>query len=413
MFRLILILTLCVVVHPSAFGYPVDGFHETGIRRLERVRLISEGVIQGPKLTVGAYKPMSYVKLNLVGLTDSLASLPTPDAALQKQLEALFPDRHESYSIALMEITPGQPVRYAAYQEMRHFSPGSVGKLAIAAGLYAELQRLYPNDIEKRRDVLKNRMVTAGKWVVGDHHPVPIYNVEDRSFVSRPIEIGDVFSLNEWTDHMMSASANSAASTIWKEMILMRAFGQAYPPSLEAEEAFWKETPKATLREMGLSVVNDPLRACGVEKKDWQLGSFFSKYGQQVVQGAGSYANPKGMMLFLMRLEQGKVVDAWSSLEIKRMMYMTAKRIRYASSPGIARSAVYFKSGSLYKCKLEPDFKCGKYMGNVENAMNSVAIVERSNGQVYLVALMSNVLRKNSAADHQSLATEVDKIIGK
>lgn len=413
MFRVICVLVLFVALQTPVSGYPVDGFSETGIRRLERVRLISEGVIAGPKLTVGAYKPLSSVKLNLVELSDSLTSLPAPDAGFQKQLEALFPNRHESYSIALMEITPGRPIRYAAYQEMRHFSPGSVGKLAIVAGLYAELQRLYPNDVEKRRDVLKNRMVTAGKWVVGDHHPVPIYNVEDRSFVSRPIEIGDVFSLYEWADHMISASANSAASTVWKEVILMRAFGTAYPPSIETEEAFWKETPKTTLREMGLSVVNDPLRDCGIEKNDWQLGSFFSKYGQQIVQGAGSYANPKGMMLFLMRLEQGKVVDEWSSLEIKRLMYMTAKRIRYASSPGIARSAVYFKSGSLYKCKPEPDFKCGKYMGNVENAMNSVAIVERSNGQVYLVALMSNVLRKNSAEDHQSLATEVDKIIGR
>ncbi|MGW8323273.1 MAG: hypothetical protein ACWGSD_17120 [Thermodesulfobacteriota bacterium] len=107
------------------------------------------------------------------------------------------------------------------------------------------------------------------------------------------------------------------------------------------------------------------------------------------------------------------MVDAWSSLEIKRLMYMTAWRIRYAASPALVNAAVYFKSGSQYKCKPEPDFNCGKYMGNVENYMNSVAIVEHPDGRTYLVALMSNVLRKNSAVEHQSLATYIDRILAK
>ena len=104
-------------------------------------------------------------------------------------------------------------------------------------------------------------------------------------------------------------------------------------------------------------------------------------------------------------------VDEWSSLEIKRLMYMTAKRIRYSSSPAIARSRVYFKSGSLFRCQPEEGFKCGKYMGNKTNVMNSVAIVETSDGRVYLVALTSDVRRKNSAVDHQSLATEIEQLM--
>jgi len=192
----------------------------------------------------------------------------------------------------------------------------------------------------------------------------------------------------------------------------MRAFGTAYPPSPEAEVAFFRDTPKQALGELALSVVNDPLRAMSVAEKAWRLGSFFTSFRQRAVPAAGgSYANPRGLLLFLMRIEQGQMLDEWSSLELKRLMYMTATRIRYASSPALDKSAVYFKSGSLYRCKPEPDFKCGKYMGNVENAMNSVAIVERPDGRVYLVALMSNVLRKNSAVDHQTLATEIDKIL--
>ena len=111
----------------------------------------------------------------------------------------------------------------------------------------------------------------------------------------------------------------------------------------------------------------------------------------------------------LLRILLGSLIIG--SLELKKLMYMTARRIRYASSPDLAKAAVYFKSGSLYKCKPEPGFTCKKYMGNVDNYMNSVAIVEQPDGRVYLVALMSNVLKKNSAVDHQTIASQIDRIL--
>lgn len=43
--------------------------------------------------------------------------------------------------------------------------------------------------------------------------------------------------------------------------------------------------------------------------------------------------------------------------------------------------------------------------------MNSVAIVEHPSGSKYMVCLMTNVLRKNSAGDHLALASKIDKII--
>ena len=112
-------------------------------------------------------------------------------------------------------------------------------------------------------------------------------------------------------------------------------------------------------------------------------------------------------------MERGKIVDEKSSLEIKRLLYTTDRRIRYASSSALTDAAVYFKSGSLYKCKLEEGFECKKYAGNVENYMNSVVIVEHPDGTTYMVALMSNVLRKNSNIDHMSIATQIDRIIRK
>jgi hypothetical protein len=120
------------------------------------------------------------------------------------------------------------------------------------------------------------------------------------------------------------------------------------------------------------------------------------------------------LLRYLIRLEQGKLVDPFSSREIKRLLYMTQGRIRYASSPALGNAAVYFKSGSLYKCKAEPDFECRKYHGNVVNMLNSVAVVESPAAEkklFYMVAVMSNVLRKNSAVVHQTLATRLHQLI--
>ena len=112
------------------------------------------------------------------------------------------------------------------------------------------------------------------------------------------------------------------------------------------------------------------------------------------------------------------LVDEFSSQEIKRLLYFTRRRYRYAVSPTLNDAAVYFKSGSFYRCEEEVGFQCRQYAGNVTNIMNSVAIIENpaipepgETQRVYLVAMMSNVLRKNSAEDHRDLATEIDQLI--
>ena len=119
------------------------------------------------------------------------------------------------------------------------------------------------------------------------------------------------------------------------------------------------------------------------------------------------------MQLMLM-MEQGRLVDEWSSRQLKRLLYMTERRIRYASAPELKDAAVYFKSGSLYKCKAEEGFTCGQYKGNVINYMNSVAIVEQEiegSKLHYIVIVISNVLRINSAQEHQSLGTAIHALI--
>ncbi len=110
-------------------------------------------------------------------------------------------------------------------------------------------------------------------------------------------------------------------------------------------------------------------------------------------------------MKFLIKLEQGNIVDHETSLEMKRLVYLTDRRIRYAKSPKLDDAAVYFKSGSYYSGG------GGKYMGTNFNYMNSVIIVEQPNGTKYAVCLMTNILHKNSANDHYYLAGKIDKIL--
>ena len=396
-------------------AYPIDGYLSTKIRRLLRLQLIVDGKIKDTQPIKGALKSIKDIKLNLLGSRgDSLSTIPAIDVNLQKEIDRLFPNKDESYSISVLDITPGKKLRYAERQSDRAMSPGSVGKLAILAGLLTELKYLYPDSFEKRQELMRTRFVRAGRWAIPNIHTVPFFDPEKQKFFKRTVQEEDVFSLYEWADHMISVSSNAAASIVWKELILMRKFGKAYPPTEQEEKDFFKNSKKSELRDIAMSVVNDPLRKIDIKKEEWQLGSFFTREGKNFVPGeGGSKATPKALMKFLIALERGNIVDEQSSLEMKRILYMTDKRIRYASTKSLSNAAIYFKSGSLYQCKPEEGFECKKYMGNVKNYMNSVIIVEQPDGTTYIVTLMSNVLRKNSNIDHLSLAYEIDKIIRK
>lgn len=399
----------------ETMAYPYDGYSLTGIRRLLRLQLIMEGIIKDTRPVLGAQRALSEIHLNLQNVKgDSLSTFPAADPALQKSLNALFPNRDESYSLCLLDITPGKPLRYAYRQDKRTFMPGSVAKLAVIAGLFNELQKLYPDSFKKRQELMKTRMVRAGKWANYDSHTAPFFNVETHKLTKKVVGENDTCSLYEWADHMISVSNNGAASIVWKEAMLMHAFGHEYPPSAEQEVAFFKNTSKSKLMEIAMHVVNDPLRDMGISKEEFKLGSMFTKDAKAMVPGeGGTIASPIGMMKFLVAMERGLIVDQRSSLEIKRLMYSTDRRIRYAASTALTDAAVYFKSGSLYHCKPEEGFECEKYMGNIDNYMNSVVVVEQPDGTIYMVTLMSNVLRKNSANDHFEVASQVDKIVRK
>ncbi|MEO9659940.1 MAG: serine hydrolase [Maribacter dokdonensis] len=416
-----IIVLLVIVLSASAFTtykyYPIDGYERTGIKRLKRLELIKSGEIKDASaLPVGAMKSYNDIQLNLLSRkNDSAMGLMQVDADFQKEISALFRGLDKSYSLTVLDISDPENVRYAERNETAGYQPGSVGKLVVLLGLFTQLEKIYPDSFEKRTDLLKNKSVKAGVWGLTDEHTIPIYNIEKNTLVKRQVIASDVFSLYEWADHMLFVSNNGAASIVWREALLMAAFGEKYPELTQEEaDTYFKETPKKELTDLSNDVVNLPLRELGITSDEWRLGSFFTRGANTYVgDKGGSIGSPQGLMKFLVQLEQGKVVDEASSLEMKRLMYMTDRRIRYAQSPALKEAAVYFKSGSLYKCDRSNGEACGKYMGNVTNFMNSVIIVEHPDNCRYMVVLMTNVLRKNSASDHMYLAGNIDKIIRK
>ncbi len=397
--------------------YPIDGYEHTGIKRLKRLELIKSGEINdGTKLLPGALKSYMDIELKLLPKkNDSVHCYLKVDEDFQKDINNLFKGLDRSYSLSVLDISDINHVRYAHRNQTAGYQPGSVGKIAVLVGLFNQLAKIYPNDFEKRLDLLRNKSVKAGVWGLTDEHTVPIFNIDTKKLVKRQVIASDVFTLFEWADHMMSVSNNGAASILWREVLLMQAFGEKYPDLTEEEAlVYFKTTPKKELTDIGNDVVNLPLRELGITHDEWRLGSFFTRGANTYVgDKGGSIGTTQGLMKFLIQLEQGNVVDTASSLEMKRLMYMTDRRIRYAQSPVLKEAAVYFKSGSLYKCDRSKGEACGKYMGNVSNFMNSVAIVEHPDNCNYIVVLMTNVLRKNSATDHMMLAASIDKVIRK
>ena len=416
MTRLQLILLPVLLWMPAAGNtYPLDGYAESGIRRVEGARLAVEGVITGTKQPPGALKPLAEVDLRLLDHRD--LDLPAPDPAFTAQVVRLLGDQASKYGVAVLDLSdPAQP-RYAEYRGEVRQNVGSVGKLVVALGIFQALADIWPDDIEKRTQVLRSTIVTADSFIHTDHHKVRLFDVANRKLDKRPLREGDQGTLWEYLDWMLSASSNAAAAMCMREAMLLRHYGKDYPPPQAEIERFFNETPKQELTGLFVSTFFEPVTRNGLDLEQLRQGSFFTHTGKRRVPGGGSsYGTARELMKYLLRMEQGRLVDVYSSREIKRLLYMTEWRIRYASSPALRNSAVYFKSGSLYQCKQEPDFKCGKYMGNVKNYMNSVAIVETDSAgwQLdYMVTLISNVLRKNSAVEHQTLATRIHRLIEK
>lgn len=396
-------------------AYPLDGYPETGIRRVEGDRLAYEGVIRGRKQPPGALLSTEQVDLRLLAHKD--LELPEPDPAFTAALLKLLGGDAGSYGVAVLDLSDPDHPRYAQHREDYRQNVGSVGKLVVALGLFQALADAWPDDIHKRLDIIRNTVVTADEFSQRDHHKIHIFDVENRKLTRRIMQIGDQGTLWEYLDWMLSVSSNAAAAMTMREAMLLRQYGKDYPPSEEEIQRFFKETPGKELTALFQRTFFEPVTRNGLDLEQFRQGSFFTRQGKHKVNGGGnSYGTARQLMLFTLRMEQGRLVDEFSSRQIKRLLYMTERRIRYASSPALKDSAVYFKSGSLYSCREEEGFTCKPYAGNNKNYMNSVAIVETPAGENhlhYISTVVSNVLRRNSAVEQQTLGTRIHRLIEK
>ena len=408
----ILLLTAIIVIPAVIEAYPLDGYAETGIRRLEAYRLITEGEIDGRKQPAGALLPTALVDMRLPHHPN--LAIPAPDPELGRQIEELLGEDADRYGIAVLDISDPDNPRYAEVNGDYRQNVGSVGKLVAALGLFQALADTWPDTADRLR-VLHESVVTADGFSYKDTHSVPFFDIDDRKLTKRPIHEGDQATLYEYLDWMLSPSSNSAAGMIMREAMLIREFGEAYPPTDAQVRQLFDETPKAELTKLFSQTFEEPLTRHGFDLQQIRQGSFFTRGGKKIVPGTGSsYATVRTLMRYGLLLEKGQLVDPFSSRELKRMLYVTERRIRYASSPALRDSAVYFKSGSLYSCRAEEGFRCGKYKGNAKNYMNSFAIIESPANERklhYMVMLISNVLRKNSAVDHQTLGTRIHRLM--
>ena len=194
----------------------------------------------------------------------------------------------------------------------------------------------------------------------------------------------------------------------------MRHFGDDYPASYESSRAYLGATPKAELGRELKAVLQEPVRRNGLDAGHLRQGSVFTREGKRRLPGTSSYASARTLLEFLVAMEKGQLVDPWSSKEMKKLMYLTDQRIRYAAAPSLRESAVYFKSGSLYKCRPEPGHACEKYRGNVWNFLSSVAIVEENERNPplrYIAVVLSNVLRKHAVESHEKLAAKIQQLM--
>jgi hypothetical protein len=404
---------LALVALPQlALGYPLDAYQETGILRLEAYRLAQTGKVRGRLLPPGGQLKSEAIQLRLIDRPDF--EIPAPDAALSASIEALLVEDADGYAIAVLDLTDPAKPRYAAHNAERDQNPGSVGKLMVGLAWFQALADAYPDDTEARDALLYNTRHVADAFIRSDSHTVPFWKPGDDEVEYRPIREGDEGNLWTWLDWMLSSSSNAAASTMMSQLVLLSHFGADYPVPARDAEKFFAETPKPKLSSIYTKAIQSPLTRNGLDVRKLRQGSFFTKEGKARIPGTNSAATPLELLRYIVAMEKGQLVDPYSSLALKRLIYLSEGRIRYAASPALRRAALYFKSGSLYNCKEEKGFVCGKYKGNVRNYLNSVTMVETDEpGRKlqYIVVLLSNVLRKDSAQIHKQIATGIHEIM--
>lgn len=248
----------------------------------------------------------------------------------------------DRYSVALLDISdPDNPV-YAEHNASIKNNVGSVGKMLVGLTVFQLLHDFYPDDIAARENMLRHSQVVADEFIRRPSHKVVFWQPDTRARHFRLLKEGDTASLWEYLDRMYSASSNAAAAMVMKHIILLQHNGVDYPVPQQVSGVFFASTSFSELGKTLDKAMSRALISNGLNPALIRQGSFFTRQGKRRVAGKTSYATAQELLYLLYKLESGQLVDEWSSREMKRLLYMTQKRIRYASHPVLKDAAEYF-----------------------------------------------------------------------
>ena len=261
--RALALIGAALILVPQAGAYPLDGFRETGISRLEAYRLAQDGLLKSRSLYEGSLLPTKDVRLRLLDQPDF--ELPAPDPAFTAELRRLLDSDASRYGIAVLDLTDPKAARYGEIGGNKIQNPGSVGKVIVALAWMQALADVYPDDVEARKRLLRDAQITATDFIIKDDHVVPFWAPGDPRLVKRPIELGDTASVWTYLDWMCSSSSNAAASMLMAHVMLLKEYGTAYPPPFEEQERFFRETSNRKKSSLFLDAIRTPLTRNGLD----------------------------------------------------------------------------------------------------------------------------------------------------
>jgi len=128
------ILAVLLLAAPATLlAYPLDGYEDTGIRRVEGSRLATEGKALGGIQPPGGLLTTEQVDLRL--LDHPNLEVPPPDSEFTEAVTALLGEHAGVYGIAVLDLTdPDQP-RLAEHQRrQRRQDSGSSGPVSGVGG---------------------------------------------------------------------------------------------------------------------------------------------------------------------------------------------------------------------------------------------------------------------------------------
>ena len=152
--------------------------------------------------------------------------------------------------------------------------------------LFDGLRRAFPDRRGARAGPPRDRVVEAEDWAVGDSHTVPHFDPETGRNRFSTLQPGERFTLSEWVDHMISASANSAGvhGVEGGDAAAPRS-APTTRPSRPRSTPSSANTPKTELTELSLAVINEPLAAAGIDLAGFRQGTLFTTAGARKIPG--------------------------------------------------------------------------------------------------------------------------------